>query len=168
MSEERFADLRATYGPRVLAYALRHVDPDSAVRNLPGRVAAPVRRAGEPAALAAGRGPQRDRQPAAIANLRQARLTSELERLDEIAEPAAAADVLAVERAAVLAQLAELTPREREALLLVAWDGLSHRQAAKVAGCSLPTFHVRLFQARQRLREGLTEAAPLPGPGGAA
>ena len=87
--------------------------------------------------------------------LRQVQLATELERLREIAEPAAGADVLATERAAVLARLAELTPREREALLLVAWDGLNTGQAARVAGCSLPAFHVRLYRARQRLRGDL-------------
>ena len=44
-----------------------------------------------------------------------------------------------------------LTPTEREALVLVGWDGLSNAEAAAVAGCSQATFAVRLFRARQRL-----------------
>ena len=38
-------------------------------------------------------------------------------------------------------------------MLLVAWDGLSPAAAARVAGCSLSAFHVRLFRARRRLRD---------------
>ncbi len=44
-----------------------------------------------------------------------------------------------------------LTEREREALLLVAWDGLSPRDAAIVAGCSSAAFRVRLHRARARV-----------------
>ena len=44
-----------------------------------------------------------------------------------------------------------LTEREREALLLVAWDGLSPRDAAVVAGCSSSAFRVRLHRARGRV-----------------
>jgi RNA polymerase sigma-70 factor (ECF subfamily) len=44
-----------------------------------------------------------------------------------------------------------LTELEREALLLVAWDGLSPRDAAVVAGCSSAAFRVRLHRARGRV-----------------
>ncbi len=47
--------------------------------------------------------------------------------------------------------LSVLTEREREALLLVAWDGLSPRDAAVVAGCSSSAFRVRLHRARGRV-----------------
>jgi RNA polymerase sigma-70 factor (ECF subfamily) len=117
-----------------------------------------------------------------IANLRrsgrrQARVTAELERFRQVAEPSAAADVLVTERANVLDRLAALTFKEREALLLVAWDGLTPQQAARVAGCSLPAFHVRLFRARRRLHaDGEADTAthpdparrPLPSTGGTA
>lgn len=48
-----------------------------------------------------------------------------------------------------------LSEREREALLLVAWDGLSPRDAAVVAGCSRPAFRVRLHRARGRVADQL-------------
>jgi RNA polymerase sigma-70 factor, ECF subfamily len=51
--------------------------------------------------------------------------------------------------------LAGLTEREREALLLVAWDGLSAVDAARVAGCSATAFRVRLHRARQRVADRL-------------
>ncbi len=44
-----------------------------------------------------------------------------------------------------------LQERDREALALVAWDGLAPREAAIVAGCSAATFSVRLHRARKRL-----------------
>lgn len=175
-TEQRFTALWTEHGPRVLAYALRHLDPDSAQDVVAETFLVAWRRLASvpddplPWLLVVARN--------TIANLRrsghrQARLAAELERFRQIAEPAAAADVLATERAAVLDQLAALTPREREALLLIAWDGLTPAQAAKVAGCSLPAFHVRLFRARRRLHAGTASptdatAHPISLPGGTA
>lgn len=47
--------------------------------------------------------------------------------------------------------LASLSERDREALTLVAWDGLDHRTAASVMGCSTGSLTVRLHRARRRL-----------------
>jgi RNA polymerase sigma-70 factor, ECF subfamily len=47
--------------------------------------------------------------------------------------------------------LRALTEHEREALLLVAWDGLTPRDAAVVVGCSSAAFRVRLHRARERV-----------------
>jgi RNA polymerase sigma factor (sigma-70 family) len=56
----------------------------------------------------------------------------------------------------VLAQgLAALSDRDREALLLTAWEGLSTDQAAMVVGCSPQAFRVRSHRARQRLTAAL-------------
>lgn len=57
---------------------------------------------------------------------------------------------------------ATLSEKEREALALVAWEGLDHARAARAAGCSPGTFAVRLSRARRRLRAALdaAEAAP--------
>ena len=44
-----------------------------------------------------------------------------------------------------------LTEHEREALLLVAWDGFSPRDAAVAAGCSNAAFRVRLHRARRQI-----------------
>jgi RNA polymerase sigma-70 factor (ECF subfamily) len=55
----------------------------------------------------------------------------------------------------LLEALASLPERDREALLLVAWDGLSNKQAATVVGCSAPAFAVRLHRARGRLKRAL-------------
>jgi len=171
-NEQRFVALWREFSPRVMAYALRHLDSDTAQDVVSETFLVAWRRLAAvpddplPWLLVVARN--------TIANLRrsghrQARLAAELERWRQVAEPAEAADVLATERAAVLAGLAALTPKEREALLLVAWDGLRPEQAAKVAGCSLPAFHVRLFRARRRLHvdsEARPGPHPVPAPGG--
>jgi RNA polymerase sigma factor (sigma-70 family) len=51
--------------------------------------------------------------------------------------------------------LAGLAERDREALMLVAWEGLDAKRAARAAGCSRATFAVRLHRARQRLDRAL-------------
>ena len=53
------------------------------------------------------------------------------------------------------AALDRLRPIDREALLLTAWEGLSTERAARAAGCSRATFHVRLHRARKRLAQAL-------------
>ncbi|HYZ29908.1 MAG TPA: RNA polymerase sigma factor [Thermoleophilaceae bacterium] len=55
----------------------------------------------------------------------------------------------------LLHALARLSERDREALILVAWDGLTNRQAAEVVGCSATAFGVRLHRARGRLKREL-------------
>jgi RNA polymerase sigma factor (sigma-70 family) len=64
------------------------------------------------------------------------------------------------------AALLALSPREREALLLVAWEGLTPERAATAAGCSSATFRVRLHRARRHVARQLNadSAAPLPLP----
>jgi RNA polymerase sigma factor (sigma-70 family) len=53
------------------------------------------------------------------------------------------------------AAFAALTETDREAICLVAWEGLSIKDAARAAGCSTATFHVRLSRARARLAREL-------------
>jgi RNA polymerase sigma factor (sigma-70 family) len=58
----------------------------------------------------------------------------------------------------LLSALAELSERNREALMLVAWDELDHQAAASVMGCSTAAFTVRLHRARRKLASVLDEA----------
>lgn len=57
----------------------------------------------------------------------------------------------------VVGALARLSERDREALMLVAWDGLTPTQAAAVLGEPADRFRQRLHRAGRRLR------AQLPG-----
>jgi RNA polymerase sigma-70 factor, ECF subfamily len=59
---------------------------------------------------------------------------------------------------AVLAALAALTPAERDAITLIAWDGLNAEEAATVLGCSRAAFYVRVHRARRRLAAALSPA----------
>jgi RNA polymerase sigma-70 factor (ECF subfamily) len=81
------------------------------------------------------------------------------------AEPApaqmAAAELM--ERS-VRAALASLRDEDREVIALVAWDGLDNHQAARVLGCGVGAFAVRLHRARRRLAralDGATAEQPL-------
>jgi RNA polymerase sigma-70 factor, ECF subfamily len=92
--------------------------------------------------------------------VRQGSLAAELRAwVDE-----AGADVAdgVTERAAVLAALARLSETDRELLTLVAWQGLSNRDAARVVGCSVATFFVRVHRARKRLEQALTDVDQAP------
>ncbi len=69
-------------------------------------------------------------------------------------------DVGVAEREALLRALARLSPAEREALLLVGWDGLDARAAATVAGCTVTAFRMRLSRARRRLADAADADPP--------
>ncbi len=56
---------------------------------------------------------------------------------------------------AVLEALAELDPRDREVLLLIAWEGLRQEEIGTVLGVSRPAVRTRLHRARKRLAEAL-------------
>lgn len=89
------------------------------------------------------------------AETRRASLTAELRRWTE--EPAADVAEGVIDRLAMLRALAELPEPDREVLTLMAWQGLSPREAARVLGCTAATVRVRLHRARKRLA-GLLQA----------
>ena len=51
--------------------------------------------------------------------------------------------------------LGELRPLDKEVLLLVVWDGLTHAEAAAVLGCSINAIALRMKRAKSRLRGAL-------------
>jgi RNA polymerase sigma-70 factor (ECF subfamily) len=57
----------------------------------------------------------------------------------------------------VATALARLGEKDREALTLLAWDGLRPSEAAMVMGVSAGAFRVRLHRARRRLRRSLDQ-----------
>jgi RNA polymerase sigma-70 factor, ECF subfamily len=78
------------------------------------------------------------------------------------AQPHKAAGVGPEHGARVLQALGTLPERDREALMLIAWDGLEHRAAASVMGCSTTAFTVRIHRARRRLQRALSADGQSP------
>jgi RNA polymerase sigma-70 factor (ECF subfamily) len=157
------ATLFDEFAPRVFAYARRQCDLASAQdvvsetflvawRRISAVPAQPL-----PWLLVVARNTIANRRRH---ELRQDQLADRVARLDRLAGPANGADQSVVERDSLLAALAELTTLEREALLLVAWDGLSGTDAAAVAGCSVRAFEVRLSRARARLARAADDPSP--------
>ena len=60
----------------------------------------------------------------------------------------------------VLRALRQIPPAEREALMLTAWEQLSHAEAAQVLGCSPNAVGIRVHRARNRLRAALDWPGP--------
>jgi RNA polymerase sigma factor (sigma-70 family) len=60
----------------------------------------------------------------------------------------------------LLAAIVRLPEAEREAFMLVAWDGLDGHQASRAAGCSAATFRMRLHRARQKLKQQIGPQRP--------
>jgi RNA polymerase sigma factor (sigma-70 family) len=78
-------------------------------------------------------------------------LRERLALLDAAAGPAADAGMVATERVAALERLAALPDDQREALLLVAWDGLTPAEAAVALGIRGGTLRARTHRARRAL-----------------
>jgi RNA polymerase sigma factor (sigma-70 family) len=55
-----------------------------------------------------------------------------------------------------------LSAQEREALLLVAWEGLEPGRAARAAGCSAAAFRARLHRARRHVAASLADSSIAP------
>ncbi len=91
-----------------------------------------------------------------LANQRRAAL-----RRDALAERIAAESTPAFveepQGGRVITALARLAEPDREALLLIAWEGLNRTEAARAMGCSIPAFAARLHRARRRLQRLMEE-----------
>lgn len=152
---QRLGGLWDAHARRVLGYAMRHTDADTAQEVLSETFLVAWRRLPDvpadalPWLLVVARNTLSNQRRS---RLRQSRMQHEMERLHELAGSAPGADDTVADRRDLLAALAALPPTQREALLLVAWDGLSPGEAARVAGCSASAFHVRLFRARRQLQ----------------
>lgn len=83
-----------------------------------------------------------------------ARIRSGEEKPREVPDPGISGDVLFA--------LRSLGEWEREALLLLHWEGLSNREAARVLGCPVPLFTLRVHRARRRLARTLTPSGTTP------
>lgn len=62
----------------------------------------------------------------------------------------------------VLRGLGTLVPEQREAIILIAAEGLSYEEAAAICGCPVGTVKSRLSRARQRLSEYVQGDVKIP------
>lgn len=160
-ARDRLAAVYDECAPRVYAYAVRHCGATEADDVVAETFAIAWRRleaVPDPAIgwlLVTARNVISGRRRADRRHLDlAARLASATGALEE-----PAAEEVAVRRRAVLDALATLSEREREALLLTAWDGFDHAAAAAVAGCSPRAFRARLMRARARLTAALSDTS---------
>ncbi|HWF51538.1 MAG TPA: RNA polymerase sigma factor [Solirubrobacteraceae bacterium] len=85
-----------------------------------------------------------------------------LVRLQSLVGPVLVWEAPAAMSVPLAAAMTALSAPEREALLLVAWEGLDPGRAAQVAGCSSGAFRVRLHRARQRVSNALEQRSDRP------
>jgi RNA polymerase sigma factor (sigma-70 family) len=141
-------------GPRLMAYARRHVAPDEADDVVAETFAIAWRRwadVPDPAIgwlLRTAQGVMRNRTRSAR---RRRRLATRVLLLGNAASAASDTADAVVRRDMALRRLAELSEEQREALLLVTWDGLTSLEAAEVLGLSPAAFRKRVSRARERL-----------------
>jgi RNA polymerase sigma-70 factor (ECF subfamily) len=151
------------HGAAVYAYALRRADAQTAQDVLSEVFLVAVRRADqlpeEPLPWLFGVARR------VLANTRRgsARQQALVERLGR--EPTPIGETADSD---VLQALAKLRDADREALLLVAWEGLSNPEAATVLDVRPATFAVRLHRAKRRLRHELDHLDYRPERGDAA
>lgn len=159
--DERRARFEAIYAelmPRVLGYALRRTDAEEARDVVAETFTVAWRRLedvpdGEatiPWLLATARKVLANHRRAAESRLRTSLVGPRAGSPDHPEDT--------IGTASVVQAFNSLEERDREALALVAWDGLAPSEAAMVAGCSAATFSVRLHRARKRLAALLRDA----------
>jgi RNA polymerase sigma factor (sigma-70 family) len=158
---ERFDVLFDEYSPRVYAYVRRHGERPAVDDIVSETFLVAWRRLGDvpddplPWLLVVARNTLANQRRTFARHDRVQLETSALERLASSDRPV---DEHVIDRSTMLGALASLNPTEREALLLIAWDGLSPAEAADVSGCSTRTFTVRLHRARRRLARAIDTA----------
>jgi RNA polymerase sigma factor (sigma-70 family) len=139
---------------RVAAYAERHVGRDASYDVVSNTFLTAWRKWNEvptsalPWLIATARGHIRNELRT---QRRQQGLEARIRLLDQSAYAGPEVGAGAHNRADALAALAALPEQDREALLLVAWEGLTDAEAAMVLRCRPATFRVRLHRARKRL-----------------
>jgi RNA polymerase sigma-70 factor (ECF subfamily) len=155
-AEKDFEELYALHAGAVRGYAMRRCDPETADDVVADVFLVAWRRRAElpeeplPWLLGTARHVLANH---ARGHSRRVRL---LDRL--AAEPTALATPAhssGRESARVRAALARLNEKDRELLLLLAWEGLEPRQAAQVLGVRPNTLAVRFHRARRRLSAAL-------------
>lgn len=165
MEREQFETCWHDTMPRVLAYARRHVGDDeahdvvSATYLTAWRAWDAVPDHALPWLLSTAHGQIRNQRRS---HRRQHQLIDRIKLLGLTAATPSDAAVTAHERDEALNTLAALPEKDREALLLVAWDGLTTEQAATVLGCRPSALRTRLHRIRTRLKAVQTHSTDSP------
>ena len=154
---ERLTELYAAHAARLYSYARRHGDRSAAEDLVADTFVVAMRRLddvptdpGEARAWLIGTARK-------LAANRRRRETSrdgywrDAVREGWHAHVDASAEEVVAERDECLRSLAALSAADREVVLLIAWEGLSQDQAARVLGLSRNALSVRLHRARRRL-----------------
>jgi RNA polymerase sigma-70 factor, ECF subfamily len=151
---ERFDSIYRAHHRAVLGYALRRADPETAADVVSDTFLVAWRRLEAvpddafPWLLGVAR--------RTLANQRRAaRRGDALGRRLRASQPPTVADQRTTVDDTVLRALGSLSMADREVLSLVAWEGLTARQAATVLGVTAVAARVRLHRARRRLAAAL-------------
>lgn len=158
--ERRFRELYARYYATLLAYALRRLPDAADAHDLVADIFLVLWRRLEDA-------PPSDDEVLfwlygvarrVLANRHRARQRQQrvAQRLAEVVAEAPALEEVASHRRdarRLVDALFELSARDREVLMLAAWEGLSTSELAAVLGCSENAAAIRLHRARKRLTE---------------
>lgn len=158
---ERFTVIFREQHPKIAAYARRRAGPDvaqevvadtflAAWRHIDRLPDDPLPWLYRAAALALA---NRRRQTARDTRLVQRVLGAPQPRASDVAD-------IVVSASAWSQALSALSEREREVLLLAAWEGLTPAQAAASLQCSAVAYRVRLHRARRHLGAVLRTGSP--------
>jgi RNA polymerase sigma factor (sigma-70 family) len=164
---DRFTAVFRRYHPRILAYALRRADEGHAEDVVAETFTAAWRHIGRlpddplPWLYRTAHNCLANQRRSTRRQLRLAGRVADHLATATVNVPDHSASV--VEEAHLRAALATLPPKDREALLLVSWEGLDHHTAAYVTGCSPTAFKVRAHRARKRLGALLDADSATPG-----
>ncbi|RLV47759.1 RNA polymerase sigma factor [Nocardioides mangrovicus] len=166
---DRLSELYEEHASRVYAYARRHAAPESAEDLVADAFIVAMRRIeAVPVEPDEARAWLIGTVRKLAANGRRRSQTSSqwwqgaVRDAWHLGSEGSAEDVVA-ERDSCLRLLGELTEVDREALLLIAWEGLSARQAAVVLGITPNAFSVRVHRARSRLEDLAQTSSPITG-----
>lgn len=160
-AEERFTAIYDTYRARVWAYAASRAGSQAADEVVSETFMVAWRRFSDmpsaplPWLLGVARNVIRE---SVRAETRRDSLSAELRRWVEESVSDVADGV--VDRIAIRRALTQLPEPDREVLILIAWQGLSPREAARVIGCTATAFRVRLHRARRRLETAVQQQSP--------
>jgi RNA polymerase sigma-70 factor, ECF subfamily len=151
----RFERLYDEHFERVAAYLLARTDREAAADALAGTFEVAWRRIADVPAQELPWLLGVARRVLANARRSRARQAALVERMASATRSVAGAEEDAGAAAELAGAIAQLTGSQQEALLLIAWDGLSEREAALALGCSRAAFAARLHRARTRVRAAM-------------